>query len=79
MSRKLFRTGNSTVVSIPKEALDGSGLIEGAEVQVRATGMGRIEISSVDLEPFPGVDEEFSRQVAEFIEQYRPALEKLAH
>jgi hypothetical protein len=26
----------------------------------------------------PGVDEAFARQVAEFIEEYRPALEALA-
>jgi hypothetical protein len=26
----------------------------------------------------PGVDEEFARQLAEFIDEYRPALESLA-
>lgn len=77
MNRKLFRTGNSTVVSIPREILDAAGLSTGSEVEVRAEGAGRISIMSVD-EPFPGVDEAFSRQVAEFIERYRPALEKLA-
>jgi hypothetical protein len=29
-------------------------------------------------EVIPGVDEAFARQVAEFIEQYRPALNALA-
>jgi len=37
----------------------------------------RIIITPAGL-ALPGVNEEFARQVTEFIEQYRPALEALA-
>ncbi len=37
----------------------------------------QIVIAPVDT-ALPGVDETFARQVAEFIEQYSPALETLA-
>jgi antitoxin component of MazEF toxin-antitoxin module len=34
MQRKVFRTGNSTVVSLPREAIDFLRLKEGADVSV---------------------------------------------
>ena len=37
----------------------------------------RIVITPSEL-PLNGVDEDFARQVADFIEQYRPALKALA-
>ncbi len=78
MVRKIFRAGNSLVVSLPKDILDMLGLDEGAEVSVEMDReRRRIIITPVDL-ALPGVNEEFARQVTEFIEQYRPALEALA-
>ena len=78
MIRKIFRTGNSTVVSLPKEMLDALKLAEGSEVSVELdTEQGHIIIA-----PSPtaaeGVDAAFAKQVADFIEQYRPALDALA-
>lgn len=78
MARKVFRAGNSLVVSIPGDAIEHLGLGEGSEVIVEVDrDEGRIVIypSEIELE---GVDKEFSRQVDEFIEAYRPALEELA-
>lgn len=78
MVRKIFKTGNSMVVSLPRDSLDFLGLAEGAEVAVNLDQeRRRIVITPVDT-VLPGVDETFARQVAEFIEQYRPALEALA-
>jgi len=78
MVRKIFKTGNSMVVSLPRDSLDFLGLAEGAEVAVDLDQERRqIVITPVDT-VLPGVDETFARQVAEFIEQYRPALETLA-
>jgi antitoxin component of MazEF toxin-antitoxin module len=34
MLRKVFKTGNAVVVSVPKEALDFLGLTEGSEVSI---------------------------------------------
>jgi putative addiction module antidote len=78
MIRKIFRTGNSMVVSLPKEILDALELAEGGEVSVELdTEQGRIVIVPTIAEA-DGVDPIFAKHVADFIEQYRPALESLA-
>lgn len=78
--RKIFKTGHSLVVSLPKDMLELLGISEGAKVSVNLDRENRRIIisparqSSVIL----GVDEAFAQQVAEFVEQYRPALEALS-
>jgi antitoxin MazE len=80
MLRKIFRTGNSTVVSLPPEALAYLNLHSGMEVEINLD----LDNHQVILRPvrtpstIAGVDEAFAQQVAEFIEQYRPALRALA-
>ncbi len=80
MLRKAFRTGNSVVVSLPREALDYLNIHEGTEIEVdldrenRQVVLKPVEMPLANL----GVDEKFANQVADFIEQYRPALEELA-
>jgi antitoxin MazE len=76
MQRKIFKTGNSLVVSLPKEMLELLGLSDGSEVLVILED-GKIVIRPMQ-QAAPGVDEEFARQLAEFIDEYRPALESLA-
>jgi hypothetical protein len=52
---------------------------KGTEVNVELDPENRqIVITLVDPLAMAGVDQEFARQVAEFIEQYRPALQQLA-
>lgn len=78
MVRKIFRAGNSMVVSLPKEILEALGLEEGSEVTVTEDRRrARIVITPRSVK-LPGVDEEFVAQVSDFIERYRPALEALA-
>lgn len=78
MLRKVFKTGHSTVVSIPREMLVSLAITDGSDVSVELDPRER-RIIIRPIEPVvPGVDEEFARQVAEFIEEYRPALEALA-
>lgn len=78
MARKIFKTGNSMVVSLPRESLEALNLKEGSQVSVELhKDRGEIIITPVSR-GFPGIDQEFARQVADFIEQYRPALEALA-
>lgn len=78
MVRKIFKTGNSLVVALPRDMLDRLVLAEGAEVTVDLDSeRGRIVIAPTERGP-AGVDETFARQVAEFVERYRPALEELA-
>ncbi|MBN2148006.1 MAG: hypothetical protein JW726_11485 [Anaerolineales bacterium] len=80
MLRKVFRTGNSMVVSLPREALDYLNIQEGAEIEIDLDRENRQVILKPVKMPLTtlGVDEKFARQVDEFIEQYRPALEELA-
>ena len=71
---------SASVVSLPREALDYLGLEAGADVSIDLDrDKHQIVITPVDL-PLSdaGVDAVFARQVAEFIERYRPALEALA-
>ncbi len=80
MIRHLFKTGNSIVLSIPKEVLDDLGVKNGEDVNLEFDQENRrliiTRIKKVD--DLPGVDQNFARQVSEFIEQYRPALSELA-
>lgn len=78
MVRKIFKSGNSTVLALPKEMLEALRLKDGEDVSVELdTERQQIVITRVTPE-IGGVDAVFARQVAEFIDTYRPALEALA-
>ncbi len=78
MVRKVFKTGNSIVVALPKEMLEQLHVTEGSEVAVELDAeRGHIVIAPI-APAVGGVDVDFARQVADFIEHYRPALETLA-
>lgn len=78
MVRKIFKTGNSLVISLPKESMKQLGLHEGSEVSVAVDQ----EHGQIIIQPaaptLAGIDETFAQQLDDFIEQYRPALEALA-
>jgi antitoxin MazE len=80
MIRRLFKTGNSIVLSIPKEVLDGLGVKDGESVNLELDREQRQVIITPLEKPIDiaGVNEDFARQVDEFIQQYRPALNELA-
>jgi antitoxin component of MazEF toxin-antitoxin module len=78
MRRRLFRSGNSIVASMPRAFLDFLNLQEGSQVSVWLDQQRRVIIVTPAYGALPGVDAEFGRQVSEFIEEYRPALEALA-
>lgn len=77
-TRKIFKTGNSLVIALPRDVLDTLQLGEGAEVSVDVDR----EQKQIVIAPAPTfeteIDAEFARQVADFIDAYRPALEALA-
>ena len=80
MLRKVFKTGNSVVISLPKDALDLLGIREGSDVSVDIDRENRQVIISPKEGSLAeaGVDEEYAKQVAEFINKYRLALDALA-
>jgi antitoxin component of MazEF toxin-antitoxin module len=80
MIRRLFKTGNSIVLSLPREALQSLGLTDGSDVQLEVDALH----NSIVITPYvqfiiPGIDQDFARQVDDFIAHYRPALDELAH
>ncbi len=78
MSRKIYRTGNSLVVTLPKDALDQLRMREGTEVEVQVNEEQGVLIISPAEGLLDGVDDAFASQVDHFIEEYRTALEELA-
>ena len=80
MNRKVFKTGNSLVVSLPKDLLEPLGIGDGTDVSVELDQQNhQILIRPAELLLAGDLSEEFAHQVSDFIEQYWPALEALAH
>jgi antitoxin component of MazEF toxin-antitoxin module len=80
MLRKVFKTENSLVVSLPKDMLELLGVQDGMDVFVELDRKNRqILIRPTQLLSVGDLSEEFVRQVNEFIEEYRPVLEALSH
>jgi antitoxin MazE len=79
MQRKVFKTGNSLVISLPKDLLESLGIKNGTEVSVEFDRKNRqILIRPTELPLAGDLSQEFARQVNEFIDQYRPTLEALS-
>ena len=80
MIRRLFKTGNSIVLSLPREALQSLGLTDGNDVQLEVDVLHNSIVITPYVQPIiPGVDADFARQVDDFIALYRPALDELSH
>ena len=78
MVSKIFKVGDSLVISLPEEAIASLGLSEGSEVKVSVRQAERA-IIVVPLSPLlSDIDTTFAEQLHDFIDQYRPALEALA-
>ena len=77
MVRKIFKTGNSLVISLPKESIQILGLREGSEVNMTVDKDAGMVIMK-PVKPLAVIDKAFAQQLNDFIEQYRPALETLA-
>ena len=78
MIRKIFKTGNSLVVSLPRETIELLGLHEGSELSIDTDANAGKIILSRPTPPVADIDATFARQLDEFIEYYRSALEALA-
>jgi antitoxin MazE len=78
MTRKVFKSGNSIVVTLPPDLLARYNIREGTEVDIREDSEhGGILITPAAPRVL-GVDENFADQLTELIEQYRSALVSLA-
>lgn len=78
MVSKLLKAEQGWVILLPEDTLEILGVTSEAEVSVTLRpDLQQIVITPTAL-PLPEVDEVFAQQLAEFIEQYRPALQALA-
>jgi antitoxin MazE len=80
MYRRLFKTGNSVVISLPKEILADLGVEDGESVNLEFDReQKRVIITAIEKPiTIAGINEKFARQIDEFIQEYRPALDELA-
>lgn len=78
MMRKIFKSGNSLVISLPKDSLQLLGLAEGSTLNINIDSQGRRIVMEPVVEQLAPIDSAFAQQLDQFIEQYRPALEALA-
>ena len=80
MIRRLFKTGNSIVLSLPREALQSLGLADGSDIKLEVDVLRNSIVITPYVQPIiPSVDQDFARQVDDFIAHYRPALDELSH
>ncbi|MFW6115738.1 MAG: AbrB/MazE/SpoVT family DNA-binding domain-containing protein [Chloroflexota bacterium] len=78
MARKIFRSGNSTVVSIPPEVLELLDLDPGDEVNVAADPERRRIVVTPTEAASVGEARDIRLRLGELMERYGPALERLA-
>jgi putative addiction module antidote len=79
MNRKVFRSGNSLVLSLPEEVIRHLGVQAGDEVQIDLEPGKRQVILTPNLPiASAGVDEEFHQRAMAFIHEHRELLERLA-
>lgn len=78
MIRKILKADNSFIIALPKEISDALELDEDSEVTIEFDEAHQQIIIAPLKTALDDVDLVFAKQVAEFIDAYRPALEALA-
>lgn len=77
LTQKLYRSGNSIAVTIPKEYLEALNLKEGGLVEVVKRGQELVVTSKIKVAA-AGVDPKFARMVDEFIIEHEDVLRELS-
>lgn len=78
ITQKLFKNGNSVVVSIPKEILKKYNLRDGSQVVLEEKKNGVLLARQEELEFTPEINTEFHEWLAKFNKKYAKALEELS-
>lgn len=77
--RKVFRAGNSHVISLPPEVLAELGLKEGSQLVVEFNkGQKSVTLRPLIEAKAEVISTEYAALVEEFINEYEDALKKLA-
>ncbi len=77
ITQKLYKTGNSISVTIPKEYLKDLNLRNGSQVVVEKSGHKLIVIPKGRILA-SGVDQKFVKMVDEFINEHEDVLQELS-
>lgn len=77
LTQKLYKTGNSVAVTIPKEYLEELNLKEGGLVVVKKRGQ-ELVVTPKTKTTAAGVDPKFARMVDEFINEHEDVLRELS-
>lgn len=76
--QKIFKTGNSNVVTIPKSLMEDLGIDDDSKVRIEAKE-GNIVITPLEgMVSSQGVDPKFMKMVDEFMDEHKDVLKKLA-
>lgn len=76
-TQKLYKTGNSVAVTIPKQLLEELNLKEGSEVMLEKEGEN-IALISKNAKLASDVTPEFMKMVDEFIDKNEDVLKELS-
>lgn len=76
-TQKLYKTGNSVAITIPKQLLEELNLKEGSEVMLEKKGKN-IAFISKNAKLANDVTPEFMKMVDEFIDKNEDVLKELA-
>lgn len=77
ITQKIFRTGNSVAVTIPKQYLEDLNFHEGTQVVVEKRGE-ELVLSSKKSKLAPDVDAKFMKMVDEFMDEHEDVLQELS-
>lgn len=77
LTQKLYRSGNSIAVTIPKKYLEQLNLKEGGLVVVKKKGR-ELVVTPEAKTVATGVDPKFARMVDEFINEHEDVLQELS-
>lgn len=78
ITQKLYKTGNSTSMTIPVEFLKDLNLRNGSAVVVERSG-SKIIVMAKTKALASGVDQKFARMVDEFINDHEDVLQELSN
>jgi len=76
-TQKLYRNGNSVVVTIPNQLLEDMNLKEGSEVEIAKKGSDLVVKQKPNLAS--DVDAKFMKMVEEFADEHDDVLRELAN
>jgi antitoxin component of MazEF toxin-antitoxin module len=78
MAQKVIKAGDAPAITLPHNVIEALQLQEGSQVALELMADRCHALLTHGISPTTEVDPIFAQQVAEFIDQYRPALEALA-